>query len=95
MSELFRKVLTKDRLPEETGKYDTDKERLEYNAKLKFWMINPTYQDDPKYWFEPVKEPTANEIRNKGRKEWSGSRIGNAGFITGYEQALKDLKRGK
>ena len=94
MNELFRKVMCSERLPDETGKYDTNKEHLEYNAKLKFWMINPTYQDDPKYWFEPVKEPTDEEIEAKAKKKW-GTIKGRFAFRQGYKTAIEDLKGGK
>lgn len=102
MSELFRKVLTKDRLPDEEGVYDTARGRLlfqkgsfydnQYSLELDGNHFAPV---NPQYWYEYVLIPTDDEI-----EKMAFGKYGTAdyvfhrrnGYITGFESALKYME---
>lgn len=87
---LFRKVFCKDRLPDRDGVYDTG------NKKSPFIGDNPKnvehWKQDIRYWYEPVQEPTEDEINNKYQTFQLGKASSYQSFKGGYNQALQDLK---
>lgn len=56
---LYRKVLTKDRLPDKSEEYITSLGVIEYNNTNGIWDEGCSL---PTYWLEPIKLPTDEEI---------------------------------
>ncbi|MGH7239873.1 MAG: hypothetical protein ACREHG_07380, partial [Candidatus Saccharimonadales bacterium] len=70
MSDLFRKVMTADRLPEKDGQYLlTEFGWMFFHAQndTQEWRFTKSMEDDedwefPGYWLEPVEPPTDEKI---------------------------------
>lgn len=107
---LFRKVLCKDRLPSESGMYIThimirDYDGMTYYpASYNQWLecdkrwTQPSACGTPGEvvdWFEPVPEPTEEEIE-RAMKHYQTivpfGQFGNQIYRNAYKQALQDLK---
>lgn len=95
MSELFRKVLCKDRKPDEDGKYLTQFKELYYEKDSKWeWTEDDGYPRIPDYWMEEVPEPTDEEIEKMAVRRWGANITPSLAFILGYRHAIEDLKGG-
>lgn len=91
---LYRKVLCSDRLPDTSGKYQTEFGVRMFVRTLKRWKHGNMYSTQPKYWIEPVTIPTNEEIRNMSYKELSPPEFGVASKIywqSGFIKAIELL----
>lgn len=94
MSELFRKVLCSERLPEKESWYETSEGCVLYDpAKKCFRYQYKGSERYPEWWLEPVNEPNDEEIEKMAKKKW-GTITGRFAFRQGYKQAIEDLKGG-
>ena len=62
MNNLYRKVLTSERMPKESGRYHTNSHIMKFIVETKQWKDNGDYTRFPDYWFEPVQLPSEDEI---------------------------------
>lgn len=79
---IYRKVLVSERVPSESGEYDTDLKRLEYFEHLKAWR----FDFKPTWWLEPIKIPSEEEIYNQSFQADITPRdfIKGANYILGF-----------
>lgn len=89
---IYKKVLTKDRLPDEGGNYDTSKGFLAFIPAIKRWYYdNRVMVETPEYWFEEINIPTDEEIE-KIAIECTSTRSEYLNHLTGFKSALKYME---
>lgn len=67
MNTIFRKVLPKERLPIQTGRYHTNRGLTNYfHEELKYPPKGFEYNID--YWLEEIELPTDEELKEKAKE---------------------------
>lgn len=85
MASVYRKIMVADRLPKESGEYDTNLKRLQYFEDLKAW----TFCFKPIWWLEEIELPTEEEIKEAAEEYW-----GSSHFKAGVKHILDYIEKG-